>query len=166
MRFQKRRIEFANPAELGRAGPRLVLPSRCISSTMRPNFGRGGGRFPLGPNLEIPARFQEHRHQLPRLARPDARQQRQQPPAGHHVARIFGQPQEGQQIFDVGRFDEFQPAVFVEGNIAPGQFGFEQHAVVRRPEQHGLPPQIDARLAMLENLPDDVFGLIVLRLRS
>ena len=83
-----------------------------------------------------------------------------QPRAGHHVARILGQPQEGHQVFDVGRLDELQPAVLVEGDVGPGQLGFQQHAVVRRPEQHGLPPQVDARLAVLQNRADDVFGLV------
>ncbi len=60
----------------------------------------------------------------------------------------------------MGRFDELQPAVFVKGDVRSGQFGLEQDAVVRGAEQHGLPAQIDARLAVLENPANDVFGLI------
>ena len=70
---------------------------------------------------------------------------------GHHVARVLGQPQEGHQVLDVGRLDELQPAVLVEGDVAPRQLGFEQHAVVRGAEQDRLPPQSDARLAVLED---------------
>ena len=57
-------------------------------------------------------------------------------------------------------FDELQPAVLVEGNVGPGQLGFQEDAVMRRPKEHGLPPQIDARLAVLQNLADNVHGLI------
>ena len=64
------------------------------------------------------------------------------------VARIFGQPEKGHQVLDVGRLDELQPAVLVEGDVGPGQLGFQQDAVVRRAEQHRLPPQVDARLAV------------------
>ena len=128
------------------------------------NFGQTfvgpGGRTPVGPGVEAAAGGQERIHQLPRLARADARQKRQQPRAGDHVARVFGQPQKRHQVFDVGGLDELQPAVLVEGDFRPGQLGFQEDAVMRSAEQHGLTPQIDARLAVFENLADDVFRLV------
>ena len=48
----------------------------------------------------------------------------------------------------------------MEGDAGPGQIGFECHAVVRCAEEHGLTAQVDARLAVFENLADDVFGLV------
>ena len=73
---------------------------------------------------------------------------------GDHVAGVFGQAEKGHQVLDVGRLDELQAAVLVEGDVRPGQLGFQQHAVVRGAEQHGLTPQVDARLAMFEDLAD------------
>ena len=64
----------------------------------------------------------------------------------------------------MGRFHELQPAVFMEGNLPGRQFGLQQHAVVRGPKQHRLPPQGDARLAMFEDLADHevrLFDLVV-----
>jgi hypothetical protein len=78
------------------------------------------------------------------------------PPA----ARVIGQPEKSHQILDVGGFDELQTAVLVKRDVRPGQLSFQEDAVMRGPKQDGLPPQIDARLAVFENLADDVLGLI------
>ena len=78
------------------------------------------------------------------------------------VAGVLGQSQEGEQVLDVGRLDELQPAVLVEGDLLPGQFHLHGQAVVRGPKQHGLLLQGDARLAVSEDLLDDVAGLGVL----
>ena len=44
--------------------------------------------------------------------------------------------------------------------LARGQLGLQRDAVVRRPEQHRLPPQVDARLAVFEDPADDVARLV------
>ena len=48
----------------------------------------------------------------------------------------------------------------MEGNMPGRQFGLQQHAVVRGPKQHRLPPQGDARLAMFEDLADHEVRLL------
>jgi hypothetical protein len=46
--------------------------------------------------------------------------------------------------------EEFEAAIFDEGNIAPAEFDLERVAVMRGAEQHRLPAQRDAGLAMVE----------------
>ena len=74
---------------------------------------------------------------------------------------ILGQPQEGHQVLHVGRLDELQPAVLVEGNVRAGPV---------RPPSSML--WCDARNSTacrrrstpasrcFQNLADDVFGLV------
>ena len=87
--------------------------------------------------------------------------QHQNPHAAHDVARVLGQPQEAEQVFDVGRLDELEPAVLVERDVAAGKLDFERHAVVRRPEQHRLLAQLRPPLAMLQDTVDDELRLLV-----
>ncbi len=103
----------------------------------------------------------QHLGQVPRLARPDPRQQHQHPRGGDLVAGILRQPQEGQQVLDVGRLHELQAAVLVKGNLAGGQLGLQQDAVVRGPEEHRLAPQVDPLFAMREDAADQVCRLVL-----
>jgi hypothetical protein len=50
----------------------------------------------------------------------------------------------------------------VEGDLAAGQLRFQQHAVVRRAEQHRLTPQRNARLPIFQDPPDHEIRLVVL----
>ena len=68
--------------------------------------------------------------ELVRLLRADPGQQCQDPLAGDRVAGVFGQAEKGQQVLDVSRLDELQPAVLGMGQALPGQLPFQQHAVM------------------------------------
>ena len=54
----------------------------------------------------------------------------------------------------------FSPPYLWKGMLPGRQLGLQQHAVVRGPKQHGLPPQGDARLAMFEDLADHEVRLL------
>ena len=86
------------------------------------------------------------------------------PNGRHHVARVLRQAEKGQQVLDVGRFDELQSAVLVERDVSPRQFRFQKNTVMRSPKEHRLPPQVDAFFAVLQDPLYDEFRLIVLRL--
>jgi hypothetical protein len=53
----------------------------------------------------------------------------------------------------VRRLHEAQPAVLVEGDAAPAELHLEVEAVVRGPEEHRLPAQVEPLLAPLEDAP-------------
>ena len=55
--------------------------------------------------------------------------------------------------------EEFEAAIFDEGNIAPAEFDLDRVAVMRGAEQHRLPAQRDAVLAMVEHAVGDIPGL-------
>ena len=116
-------------------------------------LGGGGGYLELGPDIKAELRFRQQIEQLLCFFLPDARQQSEHPETGNGIAGIFRQSKVGNQIFDVCGFNEFQAAVFMIGDIAPGQFHFQCQAVMRCPEQHCLLIQGDTRFPMLENLP-------------
>ena len=59
--------------------------------------------------------------------------------------------------------EKFQAAELHERDIAPGQFNLQRAAVVRRPEQHRLLIQGNARFQVFEYLRHDEVGLLVLR---
>lgn len=82
--------------------------------------------------------------------------------SGDGVAGIFRQPQESQQVLHVGRLDELETAVFVKGNVAAAQLQFEIEAVMGRAKQNGLMLERHARLAAIEDLPDDELRLLLL----
>jgi hypothetical protein len=46
-------------------------------------------------------------------------------------------------------FEEFEPAIFDERDIAPPKLDLEKIAVMSGAEQHGLPFERDPRLAIL-----------------
>ena len=56
-------------------------------------------------------------------------------------------------------FEKFEAAIFDEGNIAPAELDLEEVAVMRGAEQHRLPAQRDAGLAVVEHAVGDIFGL-------
>ena len=58
----------------------------------------------------------------------------------------FDEPQQGQQVLDMGAVEEFEAAEFDKGDIAPRQFDFERAAVMRRPEENRLLLQSACRL--------------------
>lgn len=60
----------------------------------------------------------------------DAWEQHEDAEACDSIERIIGHTQEGEEIADVGGFEESEAAVFDEGDIAASEFGFEGHAVV------------------------------------
>ena len=78
---------------------------------------------------------------------------------GDGVARVLRPAQDRQHVLDVRGLDEFEPAVFDERDVAPGQLDFEQRAVVRGAEQHRLAAQIDPGLAVVEHAIGDIGGL-------
>ena len=76
------------------------------------------------------------------------------------MRRAVGPAQHGQQVLDVRGFQEFQPAVLDEGDVAPGQFDLEEVAVLGAAKQHGLALQGNARLALGQDLFGDEVGLL------
>ena len=55
--------------------------------------------------------------------------------------------------------EEFEAAIFDEGNIAPAEFDLERVAVMRGAEQHRLPAERDSSLTVVEHAVSDIFGL-------
>jgi len=64
-----------------------------------------------------------------RRRRADARQEMQHPEAGHTVARIFDEAQQGQHVLDMRGIEKFQAAEFDERDVAAGQFDFQRAAM-------------------------------------
>ena len=75
---------------------------------------------------------------LARRGRADARQEMQAAEARHPVAGILRPAEQADHVLDMGGLDEFQPAEFDEGDVAPRQLKLQRAAVVGSPEQHGL----------------------------
>jgi hypothetical protein len=87
------------------------------------------------------------------------REQLQCPERGDAVARVLRPAQNRQHVLDMGRLEEFEAAIFDEGNIAPAELDLEEVAVMRGAEQHRLPAQRDAGLAVVEHAVGDIPGL-------
>ncbi len=86
-----------------------------------------------GRRHEVPAPLRPDRRARPcassslrRAERADARQQLQHAEAGDAVARILGQAQHGQQVLDVRRIEEFEPAELHERDVAARQLDLER----------------------------------------
>ncbi len=60
----------------------------------------------------------------------------------------------------MGAVEEFQAAKFDEGDVAPRQFDFQRTAMVRGAKQHRLLLELLAGFAGLQNLFDNVIGLV------
>ena len=102
-------------------------------------------------------RLQERRRRLG----PDAGHQAEHAQAGHGVARVLGEAQEGHEVFDVRHLDEAQPAVLVKGDVAPRELHLERHGVVLGAKEHGLLLELRALLAMLEDALAEPLRLLV-----
>ncbi len=66
------------------------------------------------------------------------------------------------EVLDVRHLDEAQPAVLVEGDVAPRELHLERHGVVLGAEQHGLLLELRALLAVLEDAFAEPLRLLVL----
>ena len=73
---------------------------------------------------------------------------------------VLQDAKKGQDVLDVGRFQEPQSPVLHEGDVPPGELQLEKVAVVRRPKQHGLPLEGDPLLAMVEDGSAHLVGLL------
>ena len=67
----------------------------------------------------------------------DAREHLEYPLPGDLVGGIDHDSQEGDHVFDMGLFKEPEAASDLKGNIAPGQFHLQLHAVVMGPIEDG-----------------------------
>ncbi len=79
------------------------------------------------------------------------------------VARVVGEAEQADEVFDVRGFHEAQAAVFHVGDAAARELELEQVAVVRSAHQHRLFAQSDSLLAMRQDpLADRVdLGILV-----
>ena len=84
---------------------------------------------------------------------------RSTPEPGHVVGGIGDHPGGRQEVLDVGRLGEPQPAVLHERDAAGGQLHLQHVAVVRRPHQHGLLAQLGAGFVRLQDPGADLAGL-------
>jgi hypothetical protein len=89
------------------------------------------------------------------------RQEQEQPPPGRLVARVDHDPQEGQDVLEVGLLEEPQAAADRVGDPAPDELGLQQDAVVVVAVQDGHPAQALALLAALQDLLAEEVGLLV-----
>ena len=124
-----------------RPARRLALAQRAIRrGEIAPSrrARRGGGANAASAQRRIRAVGHARRAAAPAVAGPMPGHQLQHAEAGDAVARVFDQAQHRQHVLDVRGLEEFQPAEFHEGNVAPGQFDFQRRAVVRGAEQHRL----------------------------
>ena len=92
-------------------------------------------------------------------ARADAVVQPQHPVPGDLVGPVVEQPDTGEEVLDVRRLEELQPAVLHERHAARGQLHLEQVAVVGGPHQHRLVDQAAALVDRVEHVVDDQAGL-------
>ncbi len=91
-----------------------------------------------------------------------ARQQLDDAKARDPVAQVLGPAQAGENILDVGGFEELEAAELHERDVAARQLDLERRAVMRRAEQHGLRLERDAALAVLQHLCRDIARLLAL----
>jgi UvrD/REP helicase N-terminal domain len=76
------------------------------------------------------------------------------------VARVFSPAQERQHVFDVRGLKELQAAELHEWNVSPSQFHLQGAAVMGGAEQNGLRFECEPRLAVFQDLLNDVPRLI------
>ena len=103
-----------------------------------PDAARGLGHSDGGPGGEVAAAGRERLAERGRGGRADAGHEAQHAQARHGVARVLGQAQKGDEVFDVGRLDEAQAAVLAKGDVAPGELDLEQQRMVLGAKQHRL----------------------------
>ena len=121
----------------------------------RPALGRRCRRSFVQPGVEgslrVCADAGESGRQLPGPGGTDTGNEQQRPHPGDLIAWVLGQPEKGQQVFDVGHLHELQAAVLDERDVAPAELQFESEAMVRRTEEHRLPAQRESRLPVVED---------------
>ena len=135
-----------------------LLAYRLENSSTKAGQSAGGSR----------QRAERGKARVPRRRRPpscrapggrrwaDAGEELQDAEAGHPVARILDEPQHGEHVLDVRRIQKLQAAELNERDAAARQFELKRALMVRGAEQHGLLFQRHARLAVLEDLFEDI----------
>ena len=78
---------------------------------------------------------------------------------GQFVPWVVEDPQQRQQVLDVGGFEELQAAELHERDVAPGQLELEAVGVVTGAEQHRLVPQRYPGLAVRQHAVAHEVGL-------
>ena len=139
-------FEFGRPRQLALAAARRPVARKSCHATAAA-AGTRDSRKAIATSCTA-ARLVEH---LRRRLRPDAGHQLQHAETRDAVARILDPAQHREHVLDVRGLEEFEPAEFHEGNVAPGQFDLQRRAVVRGAEQHGLRLERDARLALRQH---------------
>ena len=76
------------------------------------------------------------------------------------VARVLGETQQRKHILHMGEVEELQPAELHERHIAAGEFHLKLAGMAGGAEEDRLLHQPLARLAVLQNLIDDMARLI------
>src|SRR6516225_5791441 len=92
--------------------------------------------------------------------RPGAGQKLDHAKSRDAVARVFSPAQECEHVFDVRGFKKLQTAEPHEWNVAPSQFHLEQAAVIGGAEQNSLRFKCEPRLAVFQDLLDNIPCLI------
>jgi hypothetical protein len=101
----------------------------------------GGTRIGPGPHAEGLG-------EPPGGDRADAVEQPQRAAPRQLVPRVVEQAEESEQVLDVGRLEESQPAVLDVRDVAPRQLQLEEVGMPRGAEQHGLAAQGDVVVAV------------------
>ena len=96
---------------------------------------------------------------LARIHRTHTRQKLQRAEGGQRVARVVGPAQHGHEVLDVPGLEELQSAELHERDLALGQLDFEDVAVTRAAEQHGLAHERHVGFAAPQDLVADVLRL-------
>ena len=125
-----------------------------------PVRGAGGGRVECVDGRQRIGRLRDAIEQSLRRGRSGTGQQLDHAKSRDPIARVLGPAQKRQHVLDVGGFEELEPAEFHERNVAAGELDFERRAVMRRPKQHRLRLERDARFAVFQNLAGDITRLI------
>ncbi len=157
--LQVRLVPAAHQIELGRpAGDLSVYQPQRIDEG-RPVGSRRGWRGEVRERVCRVAKARSAIERPRRVGRAETGQKLQHAKTGDAVAHVFRPAQKGEHVPDVGRFEEFQTAVFDERNVAPGQFHFQRSGMVRGAKQHRLRFERQAALAMMQDGVDHEAGL-------
>ena len=163
--FEVRLVPEADTLDLG--GPGRGLGKRGVErGEGRPVPGRAGRRRETGNGGATVGGFGDSIEEAAGDGRADAGDELQEPEAGDAIARVLGKAEAGEHVLDVGGVEEFQPAIFDEGDVPAGQLQLKAGAVMRGAEEHGLALQEHPGLAVLEDALDDracLVGLVAHR---
>ena len=161
--LDQRRQRVAQPLRLG-AG---AVGSHGLRERLDERVA-GGPRTRREPLARLRPRAQptrrrgadDHVERPPGGDRADAVEQLQHPKPGELVAGIADEPEQRDQVLDVGGLEVAQSTVLDEWDLAAGELELQQVAVMRGPHQHGLVAQLDPLLARLEHPLTDLVGLL------